>query len=126
MGQQYGGVHIMRKAIGKSAAAAVVAAALVLGGAGMASAGSANLGSKTCTGSSSVSSKAFGNYKITFNAYIPNIGAKTINAGTDSNTTAVWRYAYWSTKTGARVEYVTSGSVSNAGTLSNAAWFCDV
>lgn len=97
----------------------------MLGGAGAASAGSASLGAKTCTGSSSVSTQAYGNYQITFNAYIPNRGARTIYKGSNTNSTVRWQYAYWSTSIGTRVEYASSGSVSNSGSLSNVAWFCD-
>ena len=116
----------MKQILGGITAASVPAAGLVLGGAGAASAGSQNLYTKSCTGSSSVSTQAFGQNQITFNAVIPNVGVRTAAKGSNNDSTARWQYAHWWNVIGSRVEYVSSGSVANAGTLSNAAWFCDV
>lgn len=109
--------------LGSITAASVLAAGLVLGGAGSASAGSATLYSKTCSGSN-VATKATGQNAITFNAVIPNVGARSVAKGRNNGETTT-QYAYWTNVVGSQVTYVSSGSVSNAGTLSSAAWFCD-
>lgn len=102
---------------------ALAATAVVFGTAGTATAGSGNLGAKTCN-FGSVSTQAYGQYNITFNAYVPNLGGALTVQRTGS-ITAAWKYAYWSAPAGQRVDYASSGSASNSGTLSNLAWFCD-
>lgn len=116
----------MKSSVRALNASAILTAGLVLTNAGVASAGSQSLGSKACSGDSSVSTQAYGEYQITFNAYIPNYGARTIRKGSNSIGGSKWQYAYWVSSTGSRVEYASYGSVSNAGYLSNVAWFCDV
>lgn len=113
------------KFLGGITAAAVLTAGLVLGGAGAAFAGSGTLGAKSCGSSASVSTKANGNYRITFNAYIPNYGSRTLAKGSNSDSTVRWQEVYWYTSIGSRVEYASSGSASNSGSLSGLAWFCD-
>ncbi len=115
----------MKKKIGSVSLATILAVGLVLGGAGGASAGAATLGSKSCTGSSSVSTQAYGNYAVTFNAFISNHGARTIVKGSASNAVSGWHHAYWSSLIGKRVDHASSGGASNAGSLSSVAWFCD-
>jgi hypothetical protein len=113
----------MKKTVACMAVAAL-ATTTTIGIAGSALAGSGSLGSKTCS-TGSVSTTAYGNYAITFNAYIPNLGgAYTLQKGTNTSTKS-WKYAYWAVPAGARVEYASRGSASNAGTLTNLSWFCD-
>jgi len=101
----------------------LAATAIVFGTAGTATAGSDSLGAKTCN-YGSVSSKAYGQNTITFNAYLSNLGgAYTIQRS--GGITASWKYAYWSVPVGQRVEYARDGAASNSGTLTGLAWFCD-
>lgn len=102
---------------------ALAATAIVFGTAGTATAGSDSLGAKTCN-YGSVSTKAYGQYNITFNAYLPNLGGAYTIPRT-GGVTAAWKYAYWSVPVGQRVEYAKNGSASNSGTLTSLAWFCD-
>ncbi len=115
----------VKKVIGTFAGTVLLASALALGGAGAANAGSQSLGAHSCGGVSSLATKATGNYRITFNAYLPNKGAKTLTKGSNSDATVRTQSVYWYNSAGGRVEYANNGSASNSGSLSGTAWFCD-
>lgn len=106
-------------------AASVLTAGLVLGGAGAASAGGISLFAKSC-GENSVATQARGQGELRYNASIPNVGSKTAKRGVISDNATRTHSVYWTNVVGSKVTVVSSGGVSNAGTLTSAAWFCDL
>lgn len=116
-------IGILMKRVKTGAIALSLGTMIALGVPGAASAGSANLGAGNCN-FGSVATQARGNYNVSHNVFAPNLGPASRTFPSDSVTTRLTNF-YPAVQLGRRVETTSSGSISNAGALSGARYFCD-